>query len=161
MSAPTVSTDVSVLLTRAQAAYARCIDDGPLDDWPNFFTENCHYRITTAKNYRNDMPIGMIWADTRRMLLDRVSALRDANIYERHTYRHVLGLPMVLADDGAVISSETPFIVVRIVGEGLTSVYASGRYVDEYVRDGDEAKLRSRIVVCDSSHIDTLLALPL
>jgi anthranilate 1,2-dioxygenase small subunit len=50
---------------------------------------------------------------------------------------------------------------VRIVGEGLTSVYASGRYVDEYVRDGDAVTLRQRIVVCDSSHVDTLLALPL
>lgn len=161
MSAQTVGTDATTLITRAQGAYARCIDDGPLDSWPDFFTEDCHYRITTAKNYRNDMPIGMIWADTRRMLTDRVSALRDANIYERHTYRHVLGMPMVLSEDGAVIASETPFIVVRIVGEGLTSVYASGRYVDEYVRDGDDVKLRQRIVVCDSSHVDTLLALPL
>jgi hypothetical protein len=28
--------------------YAAAIDDGRLEDWPSFFTEDCFYRITNA-----------------------------------------------------------------------------------------------------------------
>lgn len=149
----------------AQARYVRCIDSDDLESWPDFFTDPCFYQITTADNYRRGLPAGLIWADSRGMLKDRVSALREANIYERHSYRHMLGQPTVLAEadglDGLEADSETPFLVLRITGDGPTDVFASGLYVDRYVIDGGTALLRRRIVVCDSSRTDTLLALPL
>jgi len=154
-------TDHLNAIMRAQARYVRCIDDGPLEAWPDFFTEDCHYRITTADNYRRGLPAGVIWADTKGMLKDRVSALRDANIYEPHAYRHLLGQPAVLEAAEDTAESETSFLVVRITGDGATDVFASGRYVDRYRVTGGEALLRERVVVCDSSEIDTLLALPL
>jgi anthranilate 1,2-dioxygenase small subunit len=103
----------------------------------------------------------MIWADTRGMLTDRVSALREANIYERHGYRHILGQPFLLSADGDEVRSETPFLVVRIMRDGTSDLFASGRYLDRYTVEGDDVKLSERVVVCDSSRIDTLLALPL
>jgi anthranilate 1,2-dioxygenase small subunit len=153
--------DNSVLIARAQAHYVRCIDDGALEAWPDFFTDDCHYRVTTADNHRRGLPAGLIWADTKGMLKDRVSALREGNIYEPHTYRHMLGQPAVLGESGDEVHSETPFFVLRITGDGPTDVFASGRYVDRYRIIDDEMLLRERIVVCDSSEIDTLLALPL
>ena len=56
---------------------------------------------------------------------------------------------------------ETPFLVARIMRGGETEIFATGRYLDLYVLNGESAKLAERIVVCDSSRIDTLLALPL
>ncbi|AEA22353.1 aromatic-ring-hydroxylating dioxygenase beta subunit [Pseudonocardia dioxanivorans CB1190] len=153
--------DNQTAIARAQAHYARCIDDGPLDDWPLFFTEDCHYRITTADNYSRGLPAGVIWADTRGMLRDRVSALQEANIYEPHVYRHMLGLPAVLSESGGDVRSETPFVVMRVTGGGPTDVFATGRYVDRYHLADGRALLRERVVVCDSKEIDTLLALPL
>ncbi len=95
------------------------------------------------------------------MLQDRVSALRHANIYERQSYRHLLGLPLVgQAADGEA-ESETPFVALRIVRDGATDVFASGRYLDRWRREGQGILLAERVVVCDSSRIDTLLALPL
>jgi hypothetical protein len=38
---------------------------------------------------------------------------------------------------------------------------ATGRYLDLYRIEDNKAKLEERTVVCDSSRIDTLLALPL
>lgn len=153
--------DSQVAIARAQARYARCIDDGPLENWPGFFTEDCHYRVTTADNHRRGLPAGLIWADTRGMLQDRVSALREANIYEPHVYRHLLGQPAILGESGGGVESETPFLVLRVTGGGPADLFASGRYVDRYRVDGAEALLRERVVVCDSKEIDTLLALPL
>ncbi|ABG99222.1 aromatic-ring-hydroxylating dioxygenase subunit beta [Rhodococcus opacus] len=146
---------------RVQADYSRCIDEGPLEQWPDFFVENCMYRITTAQNYSEGLPAGLVWANTRRMLVDRVSALREANIYEQHTYRHILGQPSVLEENGDGIHAETSFLVVRVMRDGQSDIFASGRYVDRYVDVDDQLKIAERVVVCDSTNIDTLLALPL
>ena len=149
------------LIAQAQAAYARCIDDDRLEAWPDFFSESCVYKITTAENFREGLEAGIIFANSRDMLRDRVSALREANIYERQSYRHILGQPCILSDDGAGVRCETSFLVLRIVQDGDSTIYASGRYLDVYAIRNDVAELNERIVVCDSSRIDTLLAIPL
>jgi anthranilate 1,2-dioxygenase small subunit len=149
------------LISRAQAEYARCIDEGPLEAWPDFFVEDCFYMVTSAENHRQGLEAGLIWADSRAMLVDRVSALREAHIYERHSYRHILGQPLVLETDEGGAASETAFMVLRITRDGPTDVFASGRYIDRYRIEGERARLERRVVVCDSSRIDTLLALPL
>jgi anthranilate 1,2-dioxygenase small subunit len=45
--------------------------------------------------------------------------------------------------------------------DGTTDIFATGRYLDVYSLQAERAKLVRRIVVCDSSRFDTLLALPL
>lgn len=156
-----MSRDAFGLIARAQADYARCIDDDRLESWPDFFSDNCVYQITTAANWREGLEAGIIFANSRGMLRDRVSALREANIYERQCYRHILGQPCILSEDEAQLRSETSFLVLRIVQDGDAEIYATGRYLDVYVIDGTVAKLKERIVVCDSSRINTLLAIPL
>ena len=139
---------------------AAAIDDDRLEDWPSFFTERCFYRITTAQNHERKLPAGLVYADSRQMLVDRILSLRKANVYEQQRYRHLIGLPRVREVDGAT-HVDTGFAVLRIVRGGPTDVFASGRYLDEVVREGGTLKLRRRDVICDSSRIDTLLAIPL
>jgi len=156
-----MTNDIFHIIMRAQADYARCIDDGRLESWPDYFDDPCTYKITTAANYRDALEAAIVFANSRGMLIDRVSSLREANIYERHTYRHILGAPSLLEEIEEGVRSETPFLVVRIMRDGDMDIFATGRYLDLYkIRNGD-AKLTERIVVCDSSRIDTLLALPL
>jgi anthranilate 1,2-dioxygenase small subunit len=155
-------TDVVSLINHVQTAYARCIDNGNLEAWPDFFEENCTYKITTADNHAQGLEAGVIFANSKGMLRDRVASLREANIYERHVYRHFLGQPWLLSEQADAVRSETSFFVVRIMRDGTTDVYATGRYIDVYgLSSSDSPKLRERIVVCDSSRFDTLLALPL
>jgi anthranilate 1,2-dioxygenase small subunit len=156
-----MAQDVHQLIMKRQAEYARCIDDDRLEAWPDFFDDPCIYKITTAANHREGLEAGIVFANSRGMLTDRVSALREANIYERHAYRHILGVPSILSQDDGVVRSETPFLVVRIMHDGETDIFATGRYLDVYRLGGGSAKLAERVVVCDSSRVDTLLALPL
>ena len=153
--------DPLLRLCAFNAAYARTIDNDALEDWPAFFTEDCHYRITHIENHREGLPAGIVWADSRAMLEDRVAALREANIYERQRYRHVLGIPHVLASDAGGIRAETPFVVVRIMAGGESLLFASGAYHDRFVDKGGDLLLAERVAVCDSTSTDTLLALPL
>jgi 3-phenylpropionate/cinnamic acid dioxygenase small subunit len=141
---------------------ARCIDNDELEAWTQFFTEHCLYRVTTADNHAQGMEASLIYADSRAMLNDRVLSLRTANVYEKQRYRHLVGLPSLLEDTPRGRRSETPFVVVRIMRGGEISFFATGRYLDELVIDGgDTLRLASRVVVCDSHNIDTLLAIPL
>ncbi|HEY7580788.1 MAG TPA: aromatic-ring-hydroxylating dioxygenase subunit beta [Acetobacteraceae bacterium] len=153
--------DAETLLRLAalNSDYASCIDADRLEDWPLLFLEHCLYKITTAENHRRGYAAGIVYADSRAMLLDRVAALREANIYERQAYRHIIGLPSVRP--GEDITAETPFLVVRTMRDGRMDLFAAGTYLDRVHDDGSALRFAERIVVCDSSRIDTLLAIPL
>jgi len=148
-------------VSRLNAEYARAIDDDRLEDWPGFFTDRCLYSITSADNHRQGMPAGVIYADSTGMLKDRVAALREANVYERQSYRHVVGLPAIVGERDGAVRAETPFLVVRIMRDGTMALFATGRYLDALVEEAGALRFRERVVVCDSSRIDTLLAIPL
>ena len=144
-----------------QAAYIRCIDNNALEEWPDFFVDPCLYVVTSAENYKAGFEGGIIYADTKGMLIDRVAALREANIYEKQSYRHILGLPNIVRNGGDEAESETPFMVVRVMHDGQSDIFATGVYLDTYRAEGSEIKFSKRLVICDSSRVDTLMALPL
>jgi anthranilate 1,2-dioxygenase small subunit len=153
--------DLWFAIAQAQAAQARCLDDDRLEEWPDFFADDCLYRVTSADNLREGYEASLIFLNSKGMVRDRVSALRTANIYERQAYRHVLGQPSILRVEGDMVSSEASFMIARIMRDGKTDLFATGRYLDTWRRKGEGVELVARVVVCDSSRIDTLLALPL
>ncbi len=157
--------DDAALLMRLAAlntAYASVIDTNRLEEWPDFFTEDGFYRITSASNHARGMQAGIVYADSRDMLHDRVFALRRANIYEAQTYRHVVGMPQVLGRDAdGVIRAEAPFLVVRTMRDGTMSLFAAGRYLDRLVEREGRLLFAAREAICDSPNFDTLLAIPL
>jgi anthranilate 1,2-dioxygenase small subunit len=148
-------------LVQFNADYARALDDDRIEVWPSFFTEPCLYLITTADNHRHGYTAGIVYADSQGMLHDRVAALREANIYERQAYRHVVGLPAVLGESDGLVRAETSFLVVRIMRDGRMDLFATGRYLDVLVDESGVLRLRERVVVCDNNRFDTLLAIPL
>jgi anthranilate 1,2-dioxygenase small subunit len=160
-SSPAPAALATLRVAQLNAEYARVIDDDRLEDWPAFFTERCVYTVTSVENHRRGLPVGLMYADTRAMLEDRVAALREANIYERQAYRHVVGLPAMLGEADGLTRTETPFLVVRIMRDGRLDLFATGRYLDVLVEDAGALRFRERVVVCDSSRVDTLLAIPL
>ncbi|HEX2943715.1 MAG TPA: aromatic-ring-hydroxylating dioxygenase subunit beta [Rhodopila sp.] len=142
------------------AAYAAAIDDDRLEEWPAFFHEQCLYKITSADNMRDGNDAGIIYADSREMLADRVLALRKANVFERQSYRHIVGMPVAHAERDEILA-ETPFVVVRTMRDGRMDLFVAGRYRDRIIESGTRLQLRERVVICDSSRFDTLVAIPL
>jgi 3-phenylpropionate/cinnamic acid dioxygenase small subunit len=157
-------TDAETLfrLAALNTDYASCLDADLLEGWPGLFLERCVYKITTADNRRRGYAAGIVYADSRAMLTDRVAALREANIYERQRYRHIVGMPALRQDETGDMAAETPFLVVRTMRDGRMDLFAAGVYLDR-VRNDMDGRLRfaERIVVCDSSRFDTLVAIPL
>ena len=142
------------------ARYVHAIDDDRLEEWPDFFTEHGRYRITTAENHKAGLPLCIVQADSRAMMRDRIAALRHANIYEAQGYRHTVSAMLTKALSTNVFEAISNFIVVRIMHDGTSMLFATGRYVDRIVI-GDVARFEERLVVLDSRRVDTLLAIPL
>ena len=148
-------------LVELNAAYARVIDNERFEEWPKLFHDPCLYKVTTAENVAQGLEAGVIYADSRGMLEDRISALRKANIYERQRYRHIVGLPVVLGEKDGAAETETPFLIVRIMRDGKMEVFATGCYRDKVRADASGAlRFAERIAICDGGRFDTLVAIP-
>lgn len=141
------------------ARYVEAIDEGRFEDWTELFTADGRYRVTTAENVEQDLPLSIIYSTSRAMLRDRVKALREANIYEAQRYRHILGPSRIEpAQDGSV-RVRTSFMVARIMHTGETALFATGRYLDRVTLE--TPLFAERTVILDSRQIDTLMAIPL
>jgi len=153
----TVPAPITVLM----AEYAHCIDDDRLEDWPEFFTDPCLYRITTRDNDARGLPASIIFCDSQGMLQDRVVSVRHANVFEPHRYRHMVSCTRVLGVDGGVHRLHSNYLVTRTMLDGTMAVFSTGVYRDLVELDGNRARFRERVVVCDHSMINNLIALPL
>ena len=143
------------------ASYGHAMDDGEIDRWPQFFTPNGIYQITTKENREAGLPIGIMRCVGRGMMIDRVKAFHTANIFEPHTYNHIIGYPSMTYDKA--IGCETArsnFQVIRIMETGRMDLYATGKYLDVMQKEGS-LKFKERVVVLDSRNVDILLVVPL
>ncbi|MGH7059853.1 MAG: aromatic-ring-hydroxylating dioxygenase subunit beta [Stellaceae bacterium] len=148
-------------LDELYADYAHCLDNDELERWPDFFTESCFYRITSAENYEAGLPLGLVYATSRNMLRDRVSALREANIYEPQRYRHIVSSVKILDEERSGLDLTANFLVVRTMQDGDMTIFAAGRFLDRVERGDAAWKFARKDVILDSRQIDTLLAIPL
>jgi anthranilate 1,2-dioxygenase small subunit len=141
--------------------YAHVIDDDRLEEWSSFFTDDAKYHITTRESDAAGLPIGIMHCRGRGMLEDRILALRTANVFEPHTYCHLLGATRLVDQGNGIIAARTNFTVTRTMQDGGGEAFAIGKYIDEIVVDGERLAIRSRRVVLESRRVDVLLVIPL
>ena len=143
------------------AAYADCVDDDRLEEWPDFFVEDCRYLITDRDSHAAGLRHGIIYCASRGMVEDRVMAMRRANIFEPHRYRHIVGPARLGKVEGGVAEARANFIAVRIMHNGDSQLFATGRYLDKIAVGAEPFRFIERTVVLDSQKVDTLLVIPL
>jgi anthranilate 1,2-dioxygenase small subunit len=143
------------------AAYADCIDDDRIEEWPDFFVEDCRYLVTDRVSHQAGLRHGIIYCGSRGMVLDRVMAMRRANIFEPHRYRHIIGPARLGKVAGGIAESRANFLAVRIMHDGDSRLFATGRYLDRIAVGAKPFRFVERTVVLDSQKIDTLLVIPL
>jgi anthranilate 1,2-dioxygenase small subunit len=141
--------------------YAHCIDDDRLEEWPDFFTEDCRYQVISREDHARGLPVGTITCTSRGMLQDRIVSLRNANIYEPHVYRHLISSVRVRDAGPRAWTAQTGYAVIRTMQEGDVSIFSTGKYLDRIVFDGDTPRFRERIVVFDSRRVHTLMVIPI
>ncbi|HIL93543.1 MAG TPA: anthranilate 1,2-dioxygenase [Cycloclasticus sp.] len=152
-----LKSDVEDLLN----AYAQCIDNDELERWPDFFTDECLYRIIPRENHEMGLPTAVMWCDSKGMLEDRITALRHANVYQVQWYRHIISNPCILSVEGDTINVQSNYAVFKTCNDGESTVYNVGRYVDVIVRENGELKFKERSAIYDTHKITTLMVIPI
>lgn len=153
--------DLQYRVEKLLARYVLAIDEDRLEEWPEFFTDDCVYKLLAKENADRGLPIAAIFCDSKAMLIDRVVSLRHANIYEKQSYRHIVSSIVIedIADN--IICATSNYVVYRTRTSGVTEVYNTGIYRDKIVSIGGDLLFKERIATFDTNVIDSLLATPI
>lgn len=140
--------------------YCAALDANDVERWPDFFSKEATYRVTSRHNALLNMPVGLIYCEGLDMIIDRAQAVAHSQMFAPRHMLHVLGITRVLHEAGDTVSSQTPFILMQTLVEGPSTVHLAGIYHDRFVREGDRLLIASREVVHDTEILDTALAYP-
>ena len=161
-TAPQVGFEDYVAITRLYADYAHAVDSGDWDLWPEFFTEDCIYKLIPRENHERGFPLATLFFESKGMLKDRVYGIKETLFHDPYYQRHVVGLPLVHAVDAdGTIHSEANYAVFRTKLDQPSTVFNVGRYIDEVVRTPEGLKFASRLVVYDSEMIPNSIIYPI
>jgi anthranilate 1,2-dioxygenase small subunit len=143
------------------AEYGALLDLGHYDGWLELFAAECRYSVVPRENYDAGLPVALILCDSRAMLEDRITALRQANKYNIHSDRHIIGLPRIIGSGADRIEIEAPFAVYQTDQEGETGLFATGLYRDRLASGVEGLHILEKLVLLDTFAVPTLLATPL
>lgn len=153
--------ELQFAVERLQAEYVECIDDDRLEQWPELFAEQCLYRVISRENADRGMAVAAIFCDSRGMLQDRVVALRNANIYAPHFYRHLISNLLVKSIEGDRVRMQTNYAVLQTHMDGATALYNVGKYLDVVSFAGDRPLFVEKVAVFDTYRIANLMVTPI
>jgi anthranilate 1,2-dioxygenase small subunit len=143
------------------AVYGALIDAAEFDAWLDLFADTCAYQIVPRENYERGLPAALVFCDSRAVLEDRIRALREANKYNIHSDRHLIGLPRIIGQEEDATLVEAPFAVYQTDQEGETRLFAAGLYRDQVISEAGGLKFQDKLVLLDSFAVPSLLATPL
>ncbi|GAA0386652.1 aromatic-ring-hydroxylating dioxygenase subunit beta [Brevundimonas terrae] len=141
-------------------AYYGALDDVDLHAWPEFFTEECVYRVIPRENFEAGYTLCTMQAESRGMLKDRVTGLTRTQMYAPRYYRRFPTAPRFLGEENGVISVRHNLLVVQTLIDKHSDIVLSAVCHDKIVRDGDTLRFVERVVVFDSEMIPNSLVYP-
>ena len=143
------------------ARYGALLDAGAYDAWLALFASECSYRIVPRENHERGLPAALVFCDSRAVLADRIRALVEANKFNIHNDRHLIGLPRLLGTGAGGLSAEAPFAVYQTDQEGESRLFATGLYRDRLAAEDGGLKFRDKLILLDSFAVPSLLSTPL
>ena len=148
-------------LTQLYADYASAVDSGNWNLWPEFFTEQCVYRLQPRENFERGFPLATLSFESKGMLKDRIYGVQETLFHDPYYQRHIVGAPLVHKVEDGRIYSEANYVVIRTKLNQLSTVFNAGRYVDEIVATPDGLKFASRLAIYDSEMIPNSIIYPI
>jgi 3-phenylpropionate/cinnamic acid dioxygenase small subunit len=155
-----VSLELRARLADLYCAYSDALDDGELERWPDFFLEDCLYKVVPRENHERGLPLALIYAESRRMLVDRVVALRETALYAPRRMRHLTGTIRVRAAGPEGLRLTASFMLAQTMVDQPSQLFLCGRYHDRVVESDGGLLFAERICVYDSTIVPTSLVYP-
>lgn len=143
------------------ADYTSVVDSGDWDRWPEFFTDDCVYRVQPRENHERGLPLATLSLESKGMLKDRIYGIRETLFHDPYYQRHIVGTPLIRSADDNKIVAEANYAVLRTKPDQMTEVFNVGRYLDTAVRMPEGLRFASRVCVFDSEMIPNSLIYPI
>ena len=161
MTVPAIEPAQYLALAALYADYAAVLDAGDWDRWPEFFTDDCSYRLQPRENFDRGLPLATLSFESKGMLKDRAYGIKETLFHDPYYQRHVIGLPRVLKVDGGGIRCEANYAVFRTKPSELTQVFNVGRYIDTVRNTREGLRFAAKLCVFDSELIPNAVIYPI
>ena len=148
-------------LTQLYADYASAVDSGNWDLWPEFFTDQCVYRLQPRENHERGFPLATLSFTSKGMLKDRVYGIKATLFHDPYYQRRIVGTPVVRSTEGGRIRCEANYAVFRTKLSDASTVFNVGRYLDTVVRTPEGFKFASRECIYDTEMIPNSIIYPI
>jgi len=143
------------------ARYTEALDDGPLEQWPQFFAEQCMYQIIPRDNYDRNLPVAIMRCESRAMIEDRVTAVNETMMYEPRYLRHHTTDIRIEDSSDADVKVRANFSVVETLPDELPRILISGRYLDLLEQcDQRGWQFKEKLCVFDSVLVPNSIVFP-
>jgi 3-phenylpropionate/cinnamic acid dioxygenase small subunit len=140
--------------------YAQAIDE-EVERWPDLFTADARYRVTSRENFDRRLPLAAIYCEGRGMIVDRAMAVRKTTVYAKRFMRHTITNVRVNDPGDGNLSAGANFAIYETFEDTITRLFAVGRYIDTIVRSGDALLFREKLCVLDSNLVIGSLIYPI
>jgi len=148
-------------LQQLYADYAAAVDSGQWDLWPEFFIDDCIYKLQPRENHERGLPLATLALTSKGMLKDRVYGITETLYHDPYYQRHVVGAPIVRKVENGKIHSEANYAVFRTKYDKASTVFNVGRYIDTIVETPEGLKFAERLCVFDSEMIPNSIIYPI
>jgi salicylate 5-hydroxylase small subunit len=148
-------------IAQLYADYARAVDSSDWDLWPEFFTEDCTYKLIPRENHERGFPLATLFFESKGMLKDRVYGIRETLFHDPYYQRHVVGAPLIHKAGDNRFEAEANYAVFRTKLSQESTVFNVGRYIDVIERTPQGLKFSSRYCVYDSEMIPNSIIYPI
>jgi anthranilate 1,2-dioxygenase small subunit len=139
---------------------ADLLDDDRVEQMPEYFTEDCIYKVISKENYDQGLPAATLFCDGIGMLRDRILALRETQVYEPRQWRHFISGLRVVAVDKESVRARANFLVTEAMADSEPALFLVGQYLDTLVRRDGRWLFRERLAVYDNHHVRRSLIVP-
>lgn len=140
--------------------YYDALDALRFDDWPEYFAEECIYRIISRENYEGGYRLATVGAESRGMLKDRVTGLIKTMVFAPRYYRRFPGPLRIMRENGGRCRVEHNLLIIQTLVDKQSEIVLCGRCHDELVIEDGKLLIKRRDVVFDSEMIPNSLIYP-
>ena len=155
------SGDLRLELEELYAAYTACLDEERFEEWPEFFVEQCLYKIVPRENFERGLPLATWLCESKGYLADRVTAIRRTAVYAPRYIRRMVGGLRVLGWTGGVLEVRANYVALETLQDELTRVFNAGQYRDKLVVEEGRLKFKEKLCIFDSLLVPNSLIYPL
>jgi salicylate 5-hydroxylase small subunit len=148
-------------ITDLMAAYCDCIDDGDVEQWPDFFTEDAWYRVVPRENFEQGLPLSTLSLQGQGMMRDRIYGVVSTIFHAPYYQRHILGPTRILSQEENVVEARTNYLVIRTKRDAMAEIFNTGVYHDRIAITDAGLRFVRRFCVFDNDLIPNSLILPI